>query len=116
MLLVGPVTVFSFAFFWVPIVLHTEMCHTFTTMAPKAFSKDYLLDKLDELWFLRENMNNELDWSYECRLDQLTKKMRRQMIDPHEAEKQRQQYEFVYTTCIQNLETSHENLSVLQST
>ena len=85
-------------------------------MAPKAFSKDYLLDKLDELWFLRENMHNELDWSYECRLDQLTKKVRRQLIDPHEAEKQRQQYEFVYTTCIQNLETSHENLSVLQST
>ena len=28
-------------------------------MAPKAFSKDYLLDKLDELWVLRENMHNE---------------------------------------------------------
>ena len=35
--------------------------------------------------------------------------MTRQLIDPHEAEKQRQQYEFVYTTCVQNL-------SVLQST
>ena len=34
-------------------------------MAPKAFSKDYLLDKLDELWVLRENMHVELDWSYE---------------------------------------------------
>ena len=79
-------------------------------MAPKAFSKDYLLDKLDELWVLRENMHRE------CRLDQLTKKVTRQLIDSHEAEKQRQQYEFVYTTCIQNLETSHENLSVLQST
>ena len=85
-------------------------------MAPKAFSKDYLLDKLDELWVLRENMHIELDWSYECRLDQLKKRVTRQLIDPHEAEKQRQQYEFVYTTCVQNLETSHENLSVLQST
>ena len=66
-------------------------------MAPKAFSKDYLLDKLDELWVLRENMHNELGWSYECRLDQLTKKMTRHLIDPHEVEKQRQQYEFVYT-------------------
>ena len=85
-------------------------------MAPKAFSKDYLLDKLDELWVLRENMHVELDWSYECRLDQLKKKAMRQLIDPHEMEKQRLQYEFVYTTCVQNLETSHENLSVLQST
>ena len=85
-------------------------------MAPKAFSKDYILDKLDELLFLRENMHNELDWSYECRLDQLTKKAKRRLIDPHELEKQRQQYEFVYTMCIQNLETSHENLTVLQST
>ena len=85
-------------------------------MAPKAFSKDYLLDKLDELWVLRENMHNELEWSYECMLDQLTKRVTRHLIDPHEAEKQRQQYEFVYTTCVQNLETSHENLSVLQST
>ena len=85
-------------------------------MAPKAFSKDYLLDKLDELWVLRENMHVELDWSYECRLDQLKKKVMRQLIDPHEMEKQRLQYEFVYTTCVQNLETSHENLSVLQST
>ena len=85
-------------------------------MAPKAFSKDYLLDKLDALWALRENMHIELDWSYECRLDQMAKRETRQLIDPHEAEKQRQQYEFVYTTCVQNLETSHENLSVLQST
>ena len=76
-------------------------------MAPKAFSKAYLLDKLDESWVLRENMHNELDWSYECRLDQLTKKVTLHLIDPHEAEKQRQQYEFVYTTCVQNLETSH---------
>ena len=60
-------------------------------MAPKAFSKDYLLDKLDELWVLRENMHNELEWSYECRLDQLTKRVTRHLIDPHEAEKQRQQ-------------------------
>ena len=85
-------------------------------MAPKAFSKDYLLDKIDELYFRREHMHHELDWSYECRLDQLTKKVTRQLIDPHEAEKQRLQYEFVYTTCLQNLETSHENLDVLRST
>ena len=56
-------------------------------MVPKTFSKDYLFDKLDELWFLRENMHIELDWSYECRLDQLTKKVTCQLIDPHEAEK-----------------------------
>ena len=85
-------------------------------MAPKAFSKDYLLDKIDELYFRREHMHHELDWSYECRLDQLTKKVTRQLIDPHEAEKQRLQYEFLYTICLQNLETSHENLDVLRST
>ena len=70
MLLSGPISVFSFAFFWVAILLHTQVT-TFTSMAPKAFSKEYLLDKLDELWVLRENMHVELDWSYECRLDQL---------------------------------------------
>ena len=85
-------------------------------MAPKAFSKDYLLDKIDELYFQREHMHHELEWSYECRLDQLTKRVTRQLIDPHLAEKERQQYEFVYTTSMQNLETSYENLEVLRST
>ena len=90
MLLSGPISVFSFAFFWVAILLHTQVTHLHLD-GPKAFSKDYLLDKLDELWVLRENMHIELDWSYECRLDQLTKRVTRQLIDPHEAEKQRQQ-------------------------
>ena len=85
-------------------------------MAPKAFSKDYLLDKIDELYFQREHMHHELEWSYECRLDQLTKKVTRQLIDPHLAEKERQQYEFVYTTSMQNLETSYDNLEVIRST
>lgn len=85
-------------------------------MAPRVFSKDYLLDKLDELWALRENMALELQWSYECCLDHLIKKVTRHMIELREAEKQRQQYEFVYTTCLQNLETSQENLDVLKGT
>ena len=61
-------------------------------------------------------MHHELDWSYECRLDHLTKRVTRHLINPHLAEKQRQQYEFVYTTCVQNLETFHENLDVLRKT
>lgn len=84
-------------------------------MAPKVFNKEYLLDWLDELWVLRENLVMDLDWFYKWRLAHLTKKVTRHLIDPHLAEKQRQQYEFFYTTSVQNLQTS-QNLEGLRDT
>jgi len=85
-------------------------------MAPKDFSGDFIQEWLDDIWELRDNLAMDIDWTYEMRLNQLTKKVQRKLIDPHEAEKQRQQYEFTYTSCVQNLETSLENLDGLRDT
>ena len=75
-------------------------------MAPRAFEKEYILHSVDDLWKRRDKLAEELDWLYECRLDQLTKKVTRQLIPPHLAGKHRQGYEFIYTTCVQNLDVS----------
>jgi len=85
-------------------------------MAPKDFSHDFIQEWLDDIWELRDNLAMDIDWVYEMRLNQLKKKVERNLIDPHEAEKQRQQYEFTYTSCVQNLETSLENLDGLRDT
>lgn len=79
-------------------------------MAPRAFDKEYILDWVEDLWKRRDKLAEELDWLYECRNDQLTKKVTRQLIAPHLAYKHRQGYEFIYTTCVQNLDVSLENL------
>ena len=42
--------------------------------------------------------------------------MKRQLVDPHKAERKQREYEFAYTTCVQNLETSLENLDGLRDT
>ena len=42
--------------------------------------------------------------------------MKRQLVDPHKAEWKQQEFEFAYTTCVQNLETSLENLDGLWDT
>ena len=81
-----------------------------------AFNRDYLDDYLDTLWELRENISMDLDWGYECRLNRMCEQVRRQLIDPHVADKQRRSCEFAYTTCVQNLETCRENLEGLRDT
>ena len=58
----------------------------------------------------------DLDWGYECRLNRMCEQVRRQLIDPHVADKQRQSCEFAYTTCVQNLETCRQNLEGLRDT
>lgn len=73
-------------------------------MAPRVFNQDYIEEWLDELWVLRENLSMDLDWSYECHLNRFIKRVKQQLIDPHKAERKRRQYEFAYTTCVQNLE------------
>jgi len=85
-------------------------------MAPRDFSRDFIFEWLEDLWELLDNLSMEIDWSYEMRLNQLTKKVQRNLIDPQVAEKQRLQYEFTYTSCVQNLETSLENLDWLSDT
>ena len=67
-------------------------------MAPRAFDKEYILDWLDDLWKRRDKLAEELDWLYECCIDQMTKKVTRQLIPPHLADKHRQGYEFIYKT------------------
>ena len=42
--------------------------------------------------------------------------MKRQLVDAHKAERRQWEYEFEYTTCVQNLETSLENLNGLRDT
>ena len=42
--------------------------------------------------------------------------MKRQLVDPHKAERKQREYEFAYTTCVQNLETALENLDGLRDT
>ena len=42
--------------------------------------------------------------------------MKRQLVDPHKAEWKQREIEFAYTTCVQNLETSLENLDGLRDT
>lgn len=79
-------------------------------MAPTAFDEEYILDWVDDLWKRRDKVAEELDWLYECRIDQLTKEVTRQLIQPHLADKRRQGYEFIYTTCVQNLDVSVKNL------
>lgn len=79
-------------------------------MAPRAFDKEYIIDWVEDLWKRRDKLAEELDWLYECRKDQFTKKVTRQLIAPHLADKHRQGYEFIYTTCVQNLDVSVENL------
>ena len=111
MLLIGPISVFSFAFFWVAILLHTQVTHLHLD-GPQGVQQRVPARQIRRI----VGPPRKRAQSYECRLDQMAKRVTRQLIDLHEAEKQRQQYEFVYTTCVQNLETSHENLSVLQST
>ena len=111
MLLIGPISVFSFAFFWVAILLHTQVTHLHHD-GPQGIQQRVPARQIRRI----VGPPRKRAQSYECRLDQMAKRVTRQLIDLHEAEKQRQQYEFVYTTCVQNLETSHENLSVLQST
>ena len=85
-------------------------------MAPKVFNRDYLEEYLDVLWELRENISMDLDWGYECHLNRLCQRVRRQLIDPREADKKRLSCEFAYTTCVQNLETTRENLEGLRNT
>jgi len=85
-------------------------------MAPKVFNREYLEEYLDVLWELRENISLDLDWAYECRLNRLCQRVKRQLIDPHEADKKRLSCEFTYTTCVQNLETCRENLEDLRDT
>jgi len=118
MLFIGPVPVFTpgftIAFAWNAILLHTQVTHLHH--APRDFSRDFIYEWLDDLWELRDNLSMEIDWSYEMRMNQLTKKVQRNLIDPHVAEKQRLQYEFTYTSCVQNLETSLENLDGLRDT
>lgn len=79
-------------------------------MAPTAFDEEYILDWVDDLWKRRDKVAEELDWLYECRIDQLTKEVTRQLIQPHLADKRRQRNEFIYTTCVQNLDVSLKNL------
>lgn len=85
-------------------------------MAPKVFKRDYIEGYLDLSWELRENISLYLDWVYERHLNRLCQRVKRQLIDPHEADKKRQLCEFTYTTCVQNLETSWENLEGLRDT
>ena len=85
-------------------------------MAPRVSNRDYLEEYLDVLWELRENISMDLDWGYECRLNRMCEQVRRQLIDPHVADKQRQSCEFAYTTCVQNLETCRQNLEGLRDT
>ena len=85
-------------------------------MAPRVFNRDYLEEYLDLLWELRENISMDLDWGYECRLNRMCEQVRRQLIDPHVADKKRQSCEFAYTTCVQNLETCRQNLEGLRDT
>ena len=42
--------------------------------------------------------------------------MKHQLVDPHKAERKQREYEFAYTTRVQNLETSLENLDGLRDT
>lgn len=42
-------------------------------MAPRAFDKEYILDWVDDLWKRRDKLAEELDWLYECCIDQFTK-------------------------------------------
>ena len=58
----------------------------------------------------------DLDWGYECRLNRMCEQVRRQLIDPHVADKQLQSCQFAYTTCVQNLETCPQNLEGLRDT
>ena len=58
----------------------------------------------------------DLDWGYECHLNRLCERVRRQLIDPREAEKKRLPCDFAYTTCVQNLVTCRENLKGLRDT
>ena len=85
-------------------------------MAPRAFNREYLEEYLDVLWELRENISFDLDWGYECCLNRMCEQVRRQLIDPHVADKKRQSCEFAYTTCVQNLETCRQNLEGLRDT
>lgn len=45
---------------------------------------------MEDLWKRRDKLAEELDWLYEYRKDQLTKKVTRQLIAPHLADKHRQ--------------------------
>lgn len=80
-------------------------------MAPRAFDKEYILNSLDDLRKKPDKLAEELDWLYDCRFDQLTKKVTRQLIPPHLADKHRQGYEFIYNTCVENLDVSLKNLT-----
>ena len=79
-------------------------------MATTAFDKEYIHNWVDALCKRRDKVAQELDWLYECRIDQLKKKVTRQLIPPPLADKRRQGYEFIYTTCVQNLDVSLKNL------
>ena len=83
-------------------------------MAPKVFNRDYLEEYLDVLWKLQENISMALGWGYECRLNHMCEQVKRQLIDPHVADKKRLFCEFTYTTCVQNLETCRQNLEGLR--
>ena len=85
-------------------------------MAPKVFNRDYLEEYLEVLWELRENISMDLDWAYECRMNRICEQVKRQLIDPHEADKKRLSCELAYTTFVQNLEMCRQNLEGLRDT
>lgn len=111
MLLVGPVTLSSVAFTWVVFLLYSEVSlhHGTQSFRQRIYP---LLHSVDDLWKRQDKLAEELDWLYECRFDQLTKKVTRQLIPPHLAGKHRQGYEFIYTTCVQNIDVSLKTLWV----